>query len=34
MAKEEKESLMQFIVGMMCSCPCCNSRFDSKELLS
>ncbi len=29
-----KESLTQFIVGMMCSCPYCNSRFDNKELLS
>lgn len=32
--KYEKESLMQFIVGVMCSCPYCNSRFDSKEILS
>jgi uncharacterized CHY-type Zn-finger protein len=30
----EKESLMQFISGFMCSCPYCNSRFDSKQQLS
>ncbi|HSB50130.1 MAG TPA: DUF1059 domain-containing protein [Nitrosopumilaceae archaeon] len=29
-----KESLTQFIMGTMCSCPYCNSRFDSKILLS
>lgn len=32
--KFEKESLMQLIVGGFCSCPYCNSRFESKELLS
>ena len=32
--KYAEESLTQFIMGMMCTCPYCNSKFDSKELLS
>ena len=29
-----KESLTQFIISPTISCPYCNSKFDSKELLS
>lgn len=32
--KYEKESLMQFIVGTEVFCPYCNSKFDTKQLLS
>ncbi|KAG2479054.1 MAG: hypothetical protein NPMRTH1_120008 [Nitrosopumilales archaeon] len=32
--KYEKESLEPLIVGDICSCPYCNSKFESKELLS
>ena len=32
--KFEKESLMQFIVGSEYSCPYCNSKFETKEILS
>ncbi len=32
--KYEKESLMPLIVGDICSCPYCNSKFESKDLLS
>ena len=30
----EKESLVQFIIGSICTCPYCNSKFESKEQLS
>jgi len=32
--KYEKESLMTLLVGDICSCPYCNSKFENKELLS
>ncbi|MFQ5573019.1 MAG: DUF1059 domain-containing protein [Nitrosopumilaceae archaeon] len=32
--KYEKEALMPLIVGDICSCPYCNSKFESKDLLS
>ena len=32
--KFEKESLMSLIVGDIYSCPYCNSKFESKEILS
>ncbi len=32
--KYDKESLTPLIVGDICSCPYCNSKFESTELLS
>ena len=32
--KFEKETLMQLMLGDLCSCPYCNSRFESKQVLS